>query len=396
MNVIFISPHFPHTYWQFCQRLRQNGAIVLGIGDCPQGSLPGEVRSSLDDYYYVPNMQNYPDMYKAVAFFAWKYGKIDWIESNNEFWLETDARLRTDFHVTTGVGAGEISDYKQKSAMKRFYRLAGVPTARQSMVTDIESARRFIGRVSYPVIVKPDVGVGANHTYKLSSDDELVRFFKDKDGQSYVMEEFVSGSIYSYDAIVNSKGEVLFESSSVFPPSMMEIVHGQLELSYCVLKNVPSQLRRRGRATLKAFGVKSRFIHFEFFRLDADKKGLGRKGDFIGLEVNMRPAGGYTPDMMDWAHSTDVYEIWADMVCFDENRKRSGGDDHFCLYLSRRDRFHYRYSSDEVLAACQGHVAMHERMPEAIADDLGNEFFILHARTKEEIERFTRLVWEKA
>ena len=100
--------------------------------------------------------------------------------------------------------------------------------------------------------------------------------------------------------------------------------------------------------------------------------------------------------MMDWAHSTDVYEIWADMVCFDENRKRPGGDDHFCLYLSRRDRFHYRYSSDEVLAACQGHVAMHERMPEAIADDLGNEFFILHARTKEEIERFTRLVWEKA
>ena len=27
MNFVFISPHFPHTYWQFCQRLSQNGGI---------------------------------------------------------------------------------------------------------------------------------------------------------------------------------------------------------------------------------------------------------------------------------------------------------------------------------------------------------------------------------
>ena len=31
------------------------------------------------------------------------YGRIDWIESNNEYWLEQDARLRTDFNVTTGA-----------------------------------------------------------------------------------------------------------------------------------------------------------------------------------------------------------------------------------------------------------------------------------------------------
>ena len=29
MNFIFISPHFPHTYWQFCQWLSQNGVRVL-------------------------------------------------------------------------------------------------------------------------------------------------------------------------------------------------------------------------------------------------------------------------------------------------------------------------------------------------------------------------------
>ena len=46
---------------------------------------------------------NYEELFKACAFFSYKYGKIDWIESNDEFWLERDARLRTDFNVTTGL-----------------------------------------------------------------------------------------------------------------------------------------------------------------------------------------------------------------------------------------------------------------------------------------------------
>ena len=33
MNFVFISPHFPATYWQFCDRLQKNGVHVLGIGD---------------------------------------------------------------------------------------------------------------------------------------------------------------------------------------------------------------------------------------------------------------------------------------------------------------------------------------------------------------------------
>ncbi|MCR4809116.1 MAG: hypothetical protein K5896_04570 [Prevotella sp.] len=40
MNFVFISPHFPHTYWNFCQRLKQNGVTVLGIADAPYEGLP--------------------------------------------------------------------------------------------------------------------------------------------------------------------------------------------------------------------------------------------------------------------------------------------------------------------------------------------------------------------
>ena len=83
------------------------------------------------------------------------------------------------------------------------------------------------------------------------------------------------------------------------------------DLSYWTQKTVPEELRDVGFRTIKAFGAKSRFFHCEFFRLNEDKEGLGQKGDYVALEVNMRPAGGYTPDLINYANSVDCYQIWA-------------------------------------------------------------------------------------
>ena len=104
-----------------------------------------------------------------------------------------------------------------------------------------------------------------------------------------------------------------------------------------------------GRAAAKAFRVKSRFVHFEFFRLTRDKKGLGKKGDYVGLEVNMRPAGGYTPDMMNYAHGVDVYQIWADMVTAGRRLLPPGDAARFCVYASRRDGVSYVHTHEEIL-----------------------------------------------
>ena len=114
MNFVFISPHFPTNYWKFCAELKNNGVNVLGIGDAPYDSLTDELKGSLTEYYKVSDMENYDEMYRAVAFFAFKYGRIDWLESNNEYWLEQDAKLRTDFNITTGVDSKGIKKYKSK------------------------------------------------------------------------------------------------------------------------------------------------------------------------------------------------------------------------------------------------------------------------------------------
>ena len=339
MNFIFISPNFPHTYWNFCDRLKRNGVNVLGIGDCPYDDLDPQLKACLTEYYKVGNMESYDEMYRAVAFLSFKHGKIDWIESNQEYWLEQDAQLREDFNITTGVQPDELSMWKSKSPMKPFYKEAGIPTARNHKVTDIEAARGFLDEIGgFPVIVKPDIGVGAADTWKLESEEDLVWFYDNLPDHPYVMEEFVYGNIYSYDAICNAEGEVLFESSNWFPPSIADMVNKGLDLAYYTTDFVPEQLRKYGRAALKAFKVKSRFVHFEFFRLTQARKNLGEVGDFVGLEVNMRPAGGYTPDMMDFAHNTDVYEIWAEMVAYNERRLPDIGGDRYCAFASRRDQ----------------------------------------------------------
>ena len=90
-NFIFISPNFPTNYWQFCRELKNDGMNVLGIGDQPYDELKPELKDSLNEYYKVGSLENYDEVYRAVAFFIFKYGRIDWLESNNEYWLERDA-----------------------------------------------------------------------------------------------------------------------------------------------------------------------------------------------------------------------------------------------------------------------------------------------------------------
>lgn len=397
MNFVFISPHFPHTYWNFCDRLKRNGVNVLGIGDCPYDALSQEVKNSLNEYYKVNSLENYDEVFRAVAFFSFKYGKIDWLESNNEYWLEQDAKLRTDFNISTGVQADAIGAFKSKSAMKPFYAKAGVPTARHHKVTTYDAAKEFLDTVGgFPVIVKPDIGVGAADTWKLSEEKDLDWFFANKPEVPYVMEEFIEGNIFSYDAITDSNCEPLFESMTAWPPSIADIVNEQLELSYYTVDKVPEALQKLGRATVKSFGAKSRFVHLEFFRMEKERKGLGNVGDFVGLEVNMRPAGGYTPDMMNYAHSLDVYQIWADMVAFDERRFPENGDDHFCVYASRRDQYRYKHSHEEILAKYGSQIVMCERIPDVLSGAMGNQMYTAHAADQQATDEFIRFVIERA
>ncbi len=395
MNFIFISPAFPQNYYNFCDRLKKNGVNVLGIGDTPYDSLNENVKNSLTEYYKVNSLESYDEVFRAVAFYSFKYGKIDWLESNNEYWLRQDARLRTDFNIN-GAKEDDVVTFTSKSNMKEFYKKAGVPVARYKFCTTLDEDLKFIDEVGYPVVVKPDVGVGAAATYRIENKKDLEAFYNRGFNIPYIMEEYIYGDIISFDGIVNSNSNVVFCDNEVFPPSIMDIVNENLEVSYYVNKEVPQNVFEIGQKVLKAFNIKSRYFHLEFFKLRCDKHGLGKAGDIVALEVNMRPPGGYTPDMINFGQSVDTYQIYADIICYDKIKNVNlNHPKYYCVYCGRRDRLKYKYTYEDIKRVYPW-ISMHDNMSDVLSGAMGNEFFIAKFEFFEDMEKFKEMVSKKA
>ena len=387
MNYIFISPAYPVTCTYFCDRLNKAGVTVLGIGDVPYDDLNGTLKNALTEYYYVDSLEDYDQVYRAAAFFIHKYGRIDWLESMNEYWLRMDARLRTDFNIAVGTREDRIGELVRKSEMKNIFIKAGIPTARQHIVSDLESGRAFAEKTGYPVIVKPDIGVGANGAAKIESETELEEFYRHLPQVPYVMEEFLCGDICTYDAVIDSRGEPLFESMCTYPP-VIDAVNNDENIHYYTRPDMPEQLRMLGRKTVKAFGADRRFVHFEFICLTKDYDGIGKAGDFAVMEVNMRPAGGHDPDMMNYSQSIDVFRIYAEMVTDEENAAPGSGEKYYCAYASRKDGHSFVHSSEEIMERYGDNIVLQEEMPPVDWPSMGRYVFMAKFTEKDEMEEY--------
>ena len=388
MNFVFISPNFPENYARFCVGLKENGVNVLGIGDCPYEHLSGELKLALTEYYLVDSLENYDDMIRAVGYFTGRYGKIDWIESNNEYWLTLDAALRTDFNVTTGYKTDDIVLLRRKSKMKEYYEKADIPTARWILAEEESEVLSFAEKTGYPLVAKPDSGVGAEDTFRLENEAEVRHFFGRKPETSYIIEEYVKGEVTTFDGIADSRGNVLFSVSHITPESIMDMVNEHKPVYYYVDREVPEDVRDAGMRALSAFGIRRRFFHLEFFRLTEGKEGLGKAGDIIGLEANLRPAGGFTPDMINFSQSCDCFQIWADMVAFDECRRVYAGDKRYCLCVGRRDDVKYDNDIAAIREKYGSRIVLDTILAPALARAMGNRILLMLLDTKEEMDAF--------
>lgn len=359
-NFVFISPNYPDNYWQFCRALKQRGLRVLGIGDVHRESLREELQQSLDDYIQVSSLHSYEELRKAVADLMLRYGPIDWLESNNEYWLEQDAKLRTEFHIESGFRSTDMPPIRNKSLMKAHYVRANVPIPRYYVADNLKGCTAFVRQVDYPVVVKPDNGHGITDAYKLKNDTELEAFLKRMDPDTtWLMEEFVRGEVNSYDAIIDENGNPVYETGIVTPMSIIDIVNNNDNGIYYVVDKPAEDICAAGRAVAKSFGVKSRFVHFEFFRLTQDHPGLGKKGDIAALEVGMCPCGGYALDMMNYAASVDVYAIWADMIAGNEPAFHPG-EPAYCAFVGRKAGRRFLIGHDRLCSKYSGMLKLAE------------------------------------
>ena len=395
MNFVFISPNFPENYSAFVEGLKNVGFNVLGVGDAPYESLNETLKRCLTEYYRCYNMDDFEQQCAAISYFENKYGHIDYIESNNEYWLRKDAALRARFNVT-GLRPDYMDNITNKEHMKKFFLEGGAKVARYHMVDNKENCLKFIKKVSYPVFVKPAVGVGAQKTFKIKNESDLDKFFAVKDhNTSYIMEEFITGNLISFDGVCDSNGDVVFCDESHFMVPIDIVLNEQTDDYYYTSAFMDPEFEKIGRAVVKAFGIKKRFFHIEFFQLTVNKRGLGKKGDYIGLECNMRPPGGFTPDLINFALSISCYQVWADVMMFDESHQKMDYEKFVAVAASRRDHLNYVHSFDEVKQVYVNNVCMSGRNPDALADALGNDFFYAKFKTLEEAMKFADFALKK-
>jgi biotin carboxylase len=379
MNIVLISPHFPEQHFRYAHHLKQMGAHVIGLADEPPHFLQPHVREALTDYVWVTHMDDYDGLIRACGQITSQYGKIDRIESLNEHWLALEAALRTDFNVP-GIKDDTIAQVKKKSEMKKVFQAHGIPCARGQVVHTLAEALDFADTMGYPVVLKPDTGVGASHTYQADSAEQIAQIFARKPPVPYIIEEFISGRVCSFDGLTNRRGVPVFYTSTVYSSGIMDVVNHNDHVYYYTLREVPPELKKLGKQVLAAFDVRERFFHFEFFQRPS--------GEYVILEVNMRPPGGPTIDMFNYAHDFDLYREWGNIVLHDHFDARVS-QKYFCGYAGRKFHKSYQHEHETILAQCQPWLVQHGQLSPIFRQAMGDYYYIF--RSPDETQLLTCL-----
>jgi hypothetical protein len=150
----------------------------------------------------------------------------------------------------------------------------------------------------------------------------------------------------------------------------METVNEDSDIYYYSLREIPKDLEDAGRRVLQAFGVRERFFHFEFFRTEDNR--------IVALEVNMRPPGGMTTDMFNYACDVDVYREWANIIVHnhfttDYTRK------YHCCYVGRKLNRRYAHSHEQVISYLGDKLLHHENISGIFSAALGDYGYLVRS-----------------
>jgi len=381
-NAVILSPNFPTNFKSFSTSLKAVGARVFGLADDSYGNLHPDLKNTLTEYYKVDNMHNYDDLVRGLDYFTKKYGKIDLLDSHSEYWLETEAKLRDAFDIP-GLRTKDMKYIKAKSEMKKIYQKLGLRVAKGKVVRSFKDAKAWVDEIGYPVIAKPDIGVGASSTYKINNLKELETAYKTIGSDPYIIEEFITGAIHSFDGLADWNSEPIFYTSHVFSTPVMDVVNQDDHIYYYSQREIPKQLEEAGRKCVKGFNVKNRFFHLEFFYTP--------KGEFVPLEVNIRPSGGYGIDMYNYASDFDIFKVWADLV-INGNNKLDYSRKYFCAYIGRKNNKTYANPHAEVMKKYTSNIVLNHEIPEVYRLALGDYCYIARTDTLDKIKEIVNFI----
>ena len=367
VRILYLSPGFPPNSHLFCVAAHARGASILAVGDMPEGDLPVEARLAFKRYVFEPCMGEYEVLLGIVKSLIIDYGPIDFVESNGEHWLEVEGRLRDDLGIE-GLSAHDVTRLRSKLAMGEAFSKAGVPFPPGIRCSSSETVIAFAATHGFPLVFKPDSGSGSTSTFRVSTEAELDAALR-LSLHDHIVQPFVEGVIVTFDGLVDSAGRIVFCTSHVYDNGIMEVRTGALDGFYYSLRQIPPALEKVGLRALAAFALRRRFFHLEFFaRPD---------GSYVALEMNVRPPGGYTTDMMNYACEFDVYALWAAVMHDEPLENFSYVRKFHTAHAGRRHERSYAYTPYELTEQLGETLVVVEPIPDAFASTMGNTMYLL-------------------
>ena len=383
VDLLYISPEFPPNYGNFVLKLNQMSVTVWGIGEADFYSMPENLRSALK-WYVQADLNSFADVKKAlekIISIKASFGgapTFDFVESHNEQWLRLEAFINEKLDVE-GIQSPDLDRLKKKSVMKKLFKEIGLPVARGERVEAYAQGLQLADLLGYPLILKPDEGVGAGGIHKVVDETQLRQVLSGTT-DDLMIEEFIDAQIVTYDGLTDGNGRICFENSLIYGDGVLEYVLGKDTFFY-VSRHIPGKLSQVGKRIAKRFKIRRKFFHFEFFKM-AD--------DYMPIEINCRPPGGAILDMMNYSVDDDLYAAYAQVIAKGEATVASKKK-YYCCYLGRRDK-HYVNSHSSILERFGQCLVEYAENPLIFQKAMGKYRYILRSASESEIHEMADFI----
>ncbi len=323
-HVVFIAPRFLENTNRFVKAFAALGDVELSVVSAdPEQAIPAALKKRVVSHYRIDNPMDAGQLTQAVGAIGRSVKRVDRLAGALEQLQMPLAQVRDALDIE-GLRVETARSFRDKDRMKAVLRKAGVPVAKSALATSARDLEAFVEQVGYPVIVKPQAGVGARATYRVTSREDLAALAKQgvvpSPERPLQAEEFVRAREHTCET-VTVRGEPVWHSGTRYYPSPLEVLETPW-VQYCVLlpreetdtdhtrfhpKNKAALAALFGDAAKTAAG--SALTHMEWF--------LREDGTALVNEVGVRPPGVGIMPLMSIAHEMDFWDAWAELVALD-------------------------------------------------------------------------------
>ncbi len=319
-HVVFIAPRFLENTNRYVRAFAALDGVTLSLVSMdPEDAIPAPLRPRVAGHYRVGDVLDSAQLTEAVRAIGRSIGRVDRLTGALEQLQLPMAEVRDALGID-GLSSRIARNFRDKDRMKEVLRASNVPVARSVLARSASDLRAFIDQVGFPVIVKPQAGLGSRATHRIDDEDALAALSPPTPFHPIQVEEFVRAREHTCET-VTIRGVPVWRSGTRYFPSPLEVLETAW-VQYCVLlpreaddptwtdfhlKNTAALTALFGDEATSAAGTA--LTHMEWF--------LREDGTGMVNEVGVRPPGVQIMPLMSLAHDTDLIADWTRLVSFD-------------------------------------------------------------------------------